>query len=108
MNADVSVMSEILQVGGVLSLVLATALVVVWREYLKTQRALAELNAGMRQDARDNVRVIDGLTNLITNKNNNEEKILAAVTETLILMKEKFNHKIHDDGRDQSNSKRNG
>lgn len=87
-------LSEILKVGGVLSLVLAIAVVALWKDVREYRSALAELNAQVRKDATENVKIIDALTNTINRNSENDGKVLAAVTETLAILKNRSNEKL--------------
>jgi len=72
---------------GILVLTLGFFLWVVWREYLKERSANNALHDAIRKDNIENIKVIDGLTNTLRNRSDNDQKLLAMVTETLQLLK---------------------
>ncbi len=80
---QIDIMAEILSAGGILSLALAAGLAIVWTEYKKEKKALADLNASVRKDAIDNIQIIDRLSQTIKSRSDTGEKTLKIVSETL-------------------------
>lgn len=89
----VSTFDQITKVGSVLSLVLAIGVVVLWKQLLLKDKALAELNASVRKDALDSLRVIDGLTTTINKKSDYDEKTYLMMGEALTILKAKYTDK---------------
>ena len=94
LQANVDILGQILNVGGILSFALATGLIYLWKEYKNTKQALADLNTVVRNDAVANIKIIDTLTFTINSHTENSEKILETVSETLAMLKNQAAQKV--------------
>lgn len=68
--------------------------VVLWRQLLTERKALADLNASVRKDAIDNIRIIDALASDIRKRGDHDQKILDMVTDVLIILKTKYTENV--------------
>lgn len=57
--------TSIMKVGGLVSLLLAVAVVVLWRKYEAKDQQLAELNKQANSDGKENIRVITSIESLL-------------------------------------------
>lgn len=91
---QVDVLGEILKVGGVVSLILAFGLSVVWFEWKKERKTVADLNATIRKDALDNLKIIDALTKDIGKGRDHDAQMLSMMTEALAILRERELNKL--------------
>lgn len=91
MTIQIDIMDRITEVGGVLAAVLAIGIIALWFEYKAVKKELSELNKVVRDTGKEDMKIIDKLSNTIERSAENDGKILEAVNETLTILKDR-NH----------------
>ncbi len=86
---QIDLMNKITEVGGILSAVLAVGVIALWLENKALQNALSKLNESVRVSAREDMRIVDKLTNTIEKSAENDGQILRVANETLTILKER-------------------
>lgn len=81
MILQVDILAQIQEYGGIVSTLLAGALLIVWREYLKEKKSNADLNATMREDAIASLKIVESLVQEYRTHNEITERMQAMIGE---------------------------
>lgn len=81
------IFDDVWKLGGVLSIMLLFALLVVWKKYQTAMRDIAALNKSIQADAMQNIKIIDAAMNTLDGRNDINEEILKKSDEILDIIK---------------------
>ena len=92
MDISFDLWKEILNVGGLVAVLLAFAVFVLWKKLSEREAALATLNAQIKEDAKESMKIITSMEGLIdrmlSEQLNGEKRIVESVRTEVNSVKE--------------------
>ena len=78
-----NIWSQLLNVGGLIAVLLAFAVFILWNKLTDKENALASLNAQIKEDAKESIKIVTSMEALIdrmlSEQSNGEKRILESV-----------------------------
>lgn len=106
---EAGIWESIMDVAGLVGVLLAIGVVVLWREVKTKDKALATLNDQVKEDGKESMRIITSMEALIdrmvSEQSNMERRVIESITKEIRSLKEqireyKANHPQKNDSRD--------